>query len=82
MRSAQGHNSRPVRALLDTRSTQTLVRPYLVGQPDRLKDGCVRVCCVNGDEHEYPTAEICVKVQDQTYRLEAGIFKGLSHQLY
>ena len=72
-------NGKPVRALLDTGSTQTLVRPYLVGQPDMLKGGRVRVCCVNGDEHEYPTVEICVRVQGQTYRLKAGIVKGLSH---
>ena len=74
-------NGRPVRALLHTGSTQTLVRPFLVGQPDKLKGGHVRVCCVNGDEHEYPTAEICVEVQDQTYRLKAGIVKGLSHSV-
>ena len=74
-------NGRPVRALLDTGSTQTLVRPYLVGRPDMPKGGRVRICCVNGDEHEYPTAEICVKVQGQTYRLKAGIVKGLSHSV-
>ena len=52
-------NGRPVRALLDTGSTQTQVHPYLVGQPDMLKGGRVRVCCVNGDELEYPTADVC-----------------------
>ena len=74
-------NGRPVRALLDTGSTQTLVRPFLVDQPDMLRGGRVRVCCVNGDEHEYPTADIWVKVHDQTYRLKAGIVKGLSHSV-
>ena len=59
-------NGRPVRALLDTGSTQSLVRPYVVGQPDMLRGGRVRVCCVIGDEQEYPTADICVKVHDQT----------------
>ena len=48
---------------------------------DRLKGGHVWVCCVNGDEHEYPTVEICVKVQYQTYRLKAGIVKGVERRI-
>ncbi|KAL2086933.1 hypothetical protein ACEWY4_017992 [Coilia grayii] len=72
-------NGKPARALLDTGSTQTLVRPHLVDQPETLTGGRLRVCCVNGDEHEYPIADICLQVQDQTYNLKAGIVRGLSH---
>lgn len=29
--------------------------------------------------HEYPTVEVCHELQEQTYKLKAGIVRGLSH---
>ncbi|KAL2089330.1 hypothetical protein ACEWY4_014018 [Coilia grayii] len=60
-------------------STHTLVQPHLVKQPEALTGQRLRVCCVNGDEHEYPIAVICLKIHEQTYKLEAGVVKGLRH---
>ncbi|KAL2099396.1 hypothetical protein ACEWY4_005876 [Coilia grayii] len=60
-------------------STHTLVQPHLVKQPEVLTGQRLRVCCVNGDEHEYPIAVICLKIHEQTYKLEACVVKGLRH---
>lgn len=72
-------NGQSTVALLDTGSTQTLVQPHLVEAHEALGERKLRVCCVNGDEHTYPVAEVCVEVGGQAYRLAAGVVKGLSH---
>ena len=66
-------------ALLDTGSTQTLVQPHLLDRSEELGTGQIRVCCVNGDEHVYPVAEIGLEVRGQAFLLTVGVVKGLSH---
>ncbi|KAL2089206.1 hypothetical protein ACEWY4_016105 [Coilia grayii] len=72
-------NGRSTVALLDTGSSQSLVQPHLVEPYEALGERKLRVCCVNGDEHTYPVADICVEVGGQAYRLTAGVVRGLSH---
>lgn len=68
-------------ALLYTRSTQTLIQPHLVDRGDFVPGGKLRVQCVNGDEHKYPGAEVCLAVGGQTYQMAVGVVKGLSHSV-
>ena len=72
-------NGKAVMALLDTGSTQTLVQPNLVEKSDFVQDGKLRVECVNGDEHEYPTAEVYLEVGGQTFQMTVGVVERLSH---
>ena len=74
-------NGRSAIALLDTGSTQTLVQPHLVEKRDFMPGGKLRVLCVNGDEHEYPVAEVYLEVRGQTYQMTVGVVKGLSHSV-
>lgn len=39
------------------------------------------VWCVHGDKRPYPTARIYLEVQGQTYFLEVGVVRRLSHPL-
>ncbi len=71
-------NGIPATALLDSASTQTLVMPYLV-QSQQLGGGVVDVWCVHGDKQPYPTAQIYLEVEGQTYFLEVGVVPDLSH---
>lgn len=71
-------NGEKVIALIDTGSDQTLVNrkfvsPSLISSVNRLP-----ICCVHGDERLLPTANVYVKVKDQTYLLEVGVSDNLS----
>ncbi|KAG5277592.1 hypothetical protein AALO_G00119390, partial [Alosa alosa] len=66
-------------AFLDTGSTHTLVQPHLIDTSEDLGKGQLRVCCVNGDEHVYPVADIRLEVQGQAFLLRAGIVSGLRY---
>ncbi|KAL2102386.1 hypothetical protein ACEWY4_001554 [Coilia grayii] len=72
-------NDQATVALLDTGSTHTLVQPHLIDPSEELGKGQLRVCCVNGDEHVYPVADICLIVNEQAFLLRAGIVKGLRY---
>ncbi|KAL2095443.1 hypothetical protein ACEWY4_010162 [Coilia grayii] len=74
-------NGKPVTALLDSGSTQTLVQPHLVERRDMVVGKSLRVLCVNGDEHEYPIAEVYVEISGQTYQLSVGVVEKLSHPI-
>ena len=66
-------------ALLDTGCTQTLLQPHLVEKRDFVPGGKLRVLCVNGDEHEYPGAEVYLEVRGQIYQMTVVVVEGLSH---
>lgn len=72
-------NGNPAIALLDTGSTQPLVQPHLVDKRDFVPGGKLGVLCVNGDEHEYPVAEVYLEVGGQTYQMAVVVVEGLSH---
>ncbi|KAL0147249.1 hypothetical protein M9458_057442 [Cirrhinus mrigala] len=64
-------------ALIDAGSDQThanrkFVPPALINSANKLP-----ICCVHGDERLLPTANVYVKVKDQTYLLEVGVANNL-----
>lgn len=72
-------NGKTTVAVLDSGSTHTLVQPHLEEQPVELGKGQLRVCCVNGDEHVYPVADICLEVKGQAFLSNVGVVKGLNN---
>lgn len=36
---------------------------------------------MNGDEHEYPVAEVYLEVVGQAYQMAEGVVEGLSHSV-
>lgn len=61
------------KALVDSGSSQTLVRPECVGKLNMLKHDKLRVCCIHGDEKEYPKTEIVIEIGGQAYSLTVGV---------
>ncbi len=61
------------KALVDSGSSQTLVRPECVGKSNMLKHDKLRVCCIHGDEKEYPKTEIVIEIGGQAYSLNDGV---------
>lgn len=55
-------NGKQVEALVDTGSSQTIVRSDLVAQHSTRKEGRVLIRCVHGDEVSYPTVEVYLEV--------------------
>ena len=56
-----------------------MVQPHLIDKSEKLGKRQIRVCCVNGDEHVYPVAKICLVVRGRTFWCAtAGIVEGLS----
>ncbi|XP_026050763.1 uncharacterized protein LOC113037671 [Carassius auratus] len=71
-------NGEKLTALIDTGSDQTLVRrkfisPSLISTVKKLP-----ICCVHGDERLLPTANVYVKIEEQTYLVEVGVADNLS----
>ncbi|KAL6469081.1 hypothetical protein MHYP_G00226050 [Metynnis hypsauchen] len=71
-------NGQQENALVDTGSTQTLVRESLVPRED-WKEARVRVNCVHGDERSYPTAEVYLTVDRQTFLMTVGVAAKLPY---
>ncbi|XP_060780910.1 uncharacterized protein LOC132888832 [Neoarius graeffei] len=72
-------NGTVLKALIDTGSGQTLVHrkfvpPYIVSTND-----AVPICCVHGDEKCYSTAEMYIRVEDQTYLLNVVVADNLPY---
>ncbi|KAL2095590.1 hypothetical protein ACEWY4_007738 [Coilia grayii] len=72
-------NGNRATALLDSGSTQTLVQPHLLEKRDYIQGRRLKVLCVNGDEHDYPVADVYLEVQGQTYQVTVGVVERLSH---
>ncbi len=60
-------------ALVDTGSSQTLVREECVRDLHMSGQGKLRVRCVHGDEREYATVDLKMEVEGQPYLLTVGI---------
>lgn len=70
-------NGRKVKALLDAGSTQTLVhRKYVPGNLICTRD-TIPVCCVHGDEKLYPSADLYIEIQGQSYLISVGVAENL-----
>ncbi|XP_051793889.1 uncharacterized protein LOC110946664 [Acanthochromis polyacanthus] len=70
-------NGQDLRALIDTGSNQTLVHRQYVSPQAICSTETVPIRCVHGDEKPYPTADVYVKVQGQTYLLNVGVTNNL-----
>lgn len=55
------------------------MQPHLVEKRDFVQGKKLKVLCVNGDEHEYPTAEVYLYIRGQTYQMMVGVVERLSH---
>ncbi len=66
-------NGQDLRALIDTGSNQTRVHRQHVPPQAICTIETVPICFVHGDEKPYPTADVYVKVQGQTYLLNVGL---------
>lgn len=74
-------NGQKVRALVDTGSMQSLVHSYLVLVDLWSHTSRAQICCVHGEERQYPTTSVQVKVQGQAYLLEVGVVDGLQYPM-
>ncbi len=74
-------NGQSAKALVDTGSTQTLVHDSLVPEDEYMTQNFSKVCCVHGEIREYPTAEIYLTVQGQTYLLHVAVSSHLPYEV-
>lgn len=74
-------NGQKVRALVDTGSMQSLVHSDLVPVDLWSHTSIAQICCVHGEERQYPTASVQVNVQGQAYLLEVGVVDGLPYPM-
>ncbi|XP_063334795.1 uncharacterized protein si:ch211-282j22.3 isoform X2 [Pelmatolapia mariae] len=70
-------DGKPLKALVDSGSTQTLVHRDFVPANKVNNVETIPVCCIHGDERSYPTADLYIKVQGQTYILNIGVAENL-----
>ncbi len=61
------------RALVDTGSSQTLVRQECLKDAQTLYKGSLKVRCIHGDEREYPTVDLEMQIDGQGYFLTVGV---------
>lgn len=59
-------NGQTLKVLIDTGSTQTLVQRRYVSPLAICTTETLPICCVRGDERQYPTVDVYIKMQGQT----------------
>lgn len=64
---------RVFRALVDTGSSQTLVRQECLKDAQTLYKGSLKVWCIHGDEREYPTIDLEMQIEGQGYFLTVDV---------
>lgn len=69
------------KALVDSGSSQTLVRTEIVGRFNRLNHDKLRVCCIHGDEKEYPKTGIMIEIRGQAFGLTVGVVNKTPYPL-
>ncbi|KAI8480742.1 hypothetical protein Bbelb_415350 [Branchiostoma belcheri] len=65
--------------LLDTGSTQTLIREDLVDPTKIAHDNQGGITCIHGDERKYPTAQVEVQIGHRSYKINAKVTPNLPH---
>ncbi len=68
-------NGHELKALLDTGSSLSLLKPCFVNNVNYVNTTSVQ--CVHGDVKQYPRAEVMVEVQEQMYLLNVAIVDNL-----
>ncbi|XP_014857306.1 PREDICTED: uncharacterized protein LOC106926725 [Poecilia mexicana] len=69
-------NGQKKEALLDSGCFQSLVHASLISA-EKLSGVGVKISCVHGDEHVYPTAEVYLTVGGQTYLVQVAVVPSL-----
>ncbi|KAI2657312.1 Zinc finger and SCAN domain-containing protein 23 [Labeo rohita] len=74
-------NGQPAQALVDTGSTQTLVKTDLL--KDEMLNYTDTVClgCVHGDEQIYPTVNVSIVIDEQAYLMRVGVVEKLAYDV-
>ncbi len=72
-------NGHELKALLDTGSSLSLLKPCFVNNVNYVNTTSVQ--CVHGDVKQYPRAEVMVEVQEQMYLLNVAIVDNLPADL-
>ncbi|CAL9707672.1 unnamed protein product [Knipowitschia caucasica] len=70
-------NGQTIEALLDSGSSMSLVREEFVPVNALEYGKCEDIICVHGDKHPYPTAELTVAIDGQTYLLTVRVVASL-----
>lgn len=74
-------NGKKVHAMLDTGSSQTLVKEGLVSSDCFNEGAALGIRCVHGDVKGYPTADVYLGIEGQTFLVTVGIVKELPYQV-
>lgn len=61
------------KAFVDIGSSQTLVRQECLKNALTLYKGSLKVCCIHGDDREYPTIDLEMQIEGQGYFLTVGV---------
>ena len=72
-------DGKQAQALVDTGSSQTIVRADLVAKRNTLANGEVLIRCVHGDEVSYPTAEVYLEVEKVSYLITVAVAEKLPY---
>lgn len=72
-------NGQREKALIVIGSTQTVVLVSLVPREEWSDQHRVGVCCIHGDEKVYPTAEVYLTVDGQTFFLQVALAPKLPY---
>ncbi|XP_073726116.1 uncharacterized protein [Misgurnus anguillicaudatus] len=72
-------NGKKVIALVDTGCTQTLVEADLVSESSMEHKCSVTVKCIHGEERSYPTTEVYLGVNEQTFKMKVGLASNLPY---
>lgn len=72
-------NGTALKALIDTGSDQTLVHRKFVPTNIISTRDTIPICCVHGDEKSYSTADMYIKVDNQTYLLNIVVADKLPY---
>lgn len=74
-------NGQTAQALVDTGSTQTLVKSDLLNCEMLNYEDTVCLGCVHGDKKIYPTADVSVVIEEQAYLLRVGVVEKLAYDV-
>lgn len=66
-------------ALLDTGSSQTLVRSEFIPRECVNEGATLRIKCIHGEERPYPTADVYLGIADQTFLVTVGVVTELPY---
>lgn len=74
-------NGQPAHALVDTESTQTLVKPQFLGGVMLNYGETICLGCVHGEEKIHPTVDVTIVVDNQAYSLRVGVVDQLAYDV-